>query len=384
MGGGGYGGGGGGGYGGGGGGGYGGGGGSSTSLRDVIDVEAFAEEGMEAGRGAILMRGGMPGDMIILQTPDIHSQIEDLLTTLRKHRNMQVSVDARFLEVKDDALQEFGIQINNFVPHRRHHYMFTDPSNSAPITNPVQPPTAATPTPPPGYVYSGPFLNEGDFINTGTTTGGPGMSMRFSIFDSFHMSGIIKAAQSVSESESVSCPRVTLTNGQLGSVTVGTDITYVGSYTATSGIATPQVSTVHDGVTFDVRPIISADRRYVYLELAPSITSVTIQEFRFAAQSSTTGLDGGSLATNTVLQMPSTFEQSVNTTVCVPDQGLLLLGGLSIRKERTTQQGVPFLSKIPIVKLLFSGNNTTKTRNNLIILVRPEILIQSEKEAEIP
>ena len=45
--------------------------------------------------------------------------------------------------------------------------------------------------------------------------------------------------------------------------------------------------------------------------------------------------------------------------------------------------GIPVLSKIPILGKLFSRRGFTPERTNIIILVKPTIIIQEEREAEL-
>ncbi len=141
---------------------------------------------------------------------------------------------------------------------------------------------------------------------------------------------------------------------------------------------------IDEGTTFNVRPIVSADRKYVYLEVHPIITSVTLLETDFNTVGPVTSGDtGGQVATNTI-QRPQTIKQELSVTVCVPDKGVLMIGGLGKSSEKKTSSGTPILSKIPIIKRLFSSNKIDidiATSGNLIILIKPTILIREEQEA---
>jgi len=62
--------------------------------------------------------------------------------------------------------------------------------------------------------------------------------------------------------------------------------------------------------------------------------------------------------------------------------GTLMIGGLgSINKDNSTT-GIPILSKIPVLKRLFSRDQKSNIKSNLIILLRPTILIKEEQEAK--
>ena len=61
-----------------------------------------------------------------------------------------------------------------------------------------------------------------------------------------------------------------------------------------------------------------------------------------------------------------------------------MIGGLGKSSEKKASSGTPILSKIPIIKRLFSSNKIDREidlRGNLIILIKPTILVREEEEA---
>ena len=81
--------------------------------------------------------------------------------------------------------------------------------------------------------------------------------------------------------------------------------------------------------------------------------------------------------------MPIVDVTQVRTTVSVPDGGTLLLGGETESGETEREAGVPILSKIPFIKRLFTNTGMAKDDRVLLILVKPTIIIQREREAEL-
>jgi len=60
-----------------------------------------------------------------------------------------------------------------------------------------------------------------------------------------------------------------------------------------------------------------------------------------------------------------------------------MIGGLGKSSETRTSKGVPILSKIPIIKRLFSSDVIDRDialTDNLIILIKPTILVREEEE----
>jgi general secretion pathway protein D len=70
------------------------------------------------------------------------------------------------------------------------------------------------------------------------------------------------------------------------------------------------------------------------------------------------------------------------TRVSVPDGGTLLLGGQKIAAEVEKEIGVPVLSKIPVLGRLFGNRSKIKDEKILLILVKPTIILQEERESE--
>jgi type II secretory pathway component GspD/PulD (secretin) len=87
-----------------------------------------------------------------------------------------------------------------------------------------------------------------------------------------------------------------------------------------------------------------------------------------------------SAATQSFIQRPTVTVTRVQTTVTVPDQGTILLGGQRLVTEQEVESGVPVLSKIPVLNRFFSNRITSREEQTLLILLKPTILIQNEEE----
>jgi general secretion pathway protein D len=78
-----------------------------------------------------------------------------------------------------------------------------------------------------------------------------------------------------------------------------------------------------------------------------------------------------------------TNKRELTTSVMVADGGLLILGGLTEEINRESIQGVPGLSRIPLLGNLFKSRNSTKNRRNLMVFLRPIILRDAATEAAV-
>ena len=144
----------------------------------------------------------------------------------------------------------------------------------------------------------------------------------------------------------------------------------------------PSIATVKDGTTFDVRPIVSTDRKHVFLEVHPDITIVEFDSLPFpiAVDVSRGGTEPVIQTFDLTIEQPRVSRQELSVTVDVPDRGTLMIGGLGTTQKTKKTVGTPILSKIPFIKRLFSRDSETVVRTNLIILLKPTILIREEEE----
>jgi type II secretory pathway component GspD/PulD (secretin) len=143
----------------------------------------------------------------------------------------------------------------------------------------------------------------------------------------------------------------------------------------------PTVSVVPEGVQLDVRGVISADRRYVTIDVDTAVATATLNATQTvqAAAGGTGNIPGNGIAAGTI-QLPVVTITRVQTTVTVPDQGTVLLGGQRLVNEYTTETGVPVLSKIPILNRFFTNRVESKEEQTLLVLIKPTVLIQNEEE----
>src|SRR3972149_2275997 len=239
---------------------------SATGGQRSISVSAGQ------GEGSIVARTGQPGDLVVVNSKYVHKQIEDLLASLRSSQNLQVSIEARFIEVTDKFLEEIGSNISK-------------------------------------------FFSKNTSVNTGGGTGeilgetlsGKGLELNYSILNNSMLKGFLSAVQESKDSEILTSPRITLSNTQRGNIAVVKTINYVQSTSVSEGVVTPVIGTVPDGTTFDVRPIVSTDRKYVYLEVAPAVFKVEkIETFEFSTASTSIGTSGNpSIGSSTTkIQLP--------------------------------------------------------------------------------
>lgn len=200
--------------------------------------------------------------------------------------------------------------------------------------------------------------------------------------DDIQVGFLLRAIQADIRSTTLQAPRVTLYNGQRSYISVSTVTTYIADVEPVVAEAAvgwdPTIGAIPVGVTLDVKATVSADRRYVQMDLRPQVADIE----GFDESIVQAAVPNFGIATATI-DLPRVRVQDFKTTVSVPDGGTLLLGGTRQFIEGEAETGVPVLSKIPILKRLFNNRATVRYGNNLLILMRPKILIQAEEEAKL-
>src|SRR5262249_5071106 len=133
-----------------------------------------------------------------------------------------------------------------------------------------------------------------------------------------------------------------------------------------------------------VTPVVSADRRYVRMTLAPTFTALeSFFSVQVPAAVGGSGLGGGAASVNATIQLPQFTVTTVSTTVTVPDGGTVLLGGVKRLQESRTEFGVPVLAKAPLINRLFRNIGIGRQTSSLMLMVTPRIIILEEEEERL-
>mgnify|MGYP006278653637 CR=1 FL=1 len=323
------------------------------------------------------------GNLIIKTTVDNHRDIFALLQQLRETRAIQIAVEARFLLVDENFLEDIGVDFDVFFSPE----LFGEGDYSIPTGIDVDQDSTDLASPSPTSLSPGQFFD----IDAGSLAGSA-MNFGFTAFlDDIQVDLLVNATQANRRAISLTAPRVTFFNGQRAYVLIVTQQSFISDLEPVADAAGFDVTlgVVQEGVVLDVEGTVSADRRYVTLTLRPSLAEIVdIRAIQIIGTSEIGGDGGDGDGDGTVTTFSGTIEApelqltEVRTTVSVPDRGTLLTGGQRIVEEVEIEAGVPVLSKIPVISRLFTNTSTVKDERTLLILVKPTVIVQSELEEE--
>ena len=360
----------------------------SNLIRDTV---GNAEEWVANG-GTVSSLRELNGQLIVKSTSRNHGDIFGLLDDLRETRAIQIHVEARFLLVDQNFLDEFGLDLDLYVPDTGGNFgpitvaqdsfsIAARPSTGLPGSF-LAPTGALLPT------ILNPANAFGALPSTGLAPGGRGLSFGLAYLDDIQLNLLITASQASRRSIALTAPRITFMNGQTAFIYVARQITFISDLEPIpdAGGFDPTLSVISSGVVLSVTGTVSADRRYVTLTVEPSIATL-VQPIRRIPQTALfqQGATAGGQAPppqilSAFIEAPEIEITEARATVSVPDRGTLLMGGQRLVGEIEVEAGVPVLSKIPIIKRFFTNRSKSKDERTLLILVKPTIIIQSEEE----
>ncbi len=322
------------------------------------------------------------GTMVVYQTPEVQAQIKDLLDDLREATGIMVDIQARFLTVQDNFLEDIGLDFRGLgQPGLGTNNFFNDFGASGVQSDLGRDIGQGTDL--------GAFLDDGQdgdirartenlydigLGDPNTITNAGGLAASWSYLNDAELSMVLRAVSKSERIELVTAPRLLVFNTARANIAVLNQVAYVKDFDVeiaqAASIADPIIDVVQDGVVLDVRPVVSADRRFVLMELRPTVATLK----RPIRQQTTTLGSQNSVA----IELPEVDIQRVRTTVPMPDGGTVLLGGLKVSEKQDLRSGIPILNKIPVMRILFERKGSYTSNRKLLILLKANIVIPQE------
>ncbi|MGE3854994.1 MAG: hypothetical protein AB7K09_24900 [Planctomycetota bacterium] len=335
-----------------------------------------------------LINVGPNGTLIARNTPEVLNQVSDLLDDLRQSRGLMVTLEVRVITVRDNFLEEIGIDYRGAggvppgavgpnlttAPLDEFQFGLNLAQVNSNVLNIGRDNSA-------GFYFSNApesevrarleHLFDQALGDPDVMTRAGGASFQLAFLDRVQINAVLRAVKKRERAVLVTAPKVTCFNTQRANITVRNQVAYIEDFNVQAQqnvtIADPVVGTIEDGLVLDVRPVISADRRYVTVELQP-----TIALLKRPLDTLTTTL-GGPGSTPVTIQLPELLVQRIRTTVTVPDGGAFLLGGVRSVNDARQEVGVPLLSELPILGNLFKRQGKSELREDLVIMVKARI-----------
>jgi general secretion pathway protein D len=260
--------------------------------------------------------------IVVYATPRDYAVVEDALRKLDIPPS-QVMIEAAIVEVTLNDELQYGVQ-----------WQFGNGTGKNTTA------LAAGPTPTPSIVPSG-FSQGLNYFYVHNT-----------------IAAALTALETLTKINVVSAPKLMVLNNQTASLQVGDQVpTLAETSVSTIGTNAPVVNSItyrDTGIILKITPRVNSGG-VVLLDISQEVSAVV----------PTTGPQ---------INSPTISTRKVATSVAVQDGETLALGGLISNSVQDRQSGIPYLSRIKILKSLFGTTDTTHDKTELIVLLRPRVV----------
>lgn len=221
----------------------------------------------------------------------------------------------------------------------------TNPSNSTGVTT-------GTLAPEPNI-----SLNSGSINNILSTLNGYGFLNFGKVTSSFYLN--IRALETQGVLKVRSTPMLSSLNGHEASMSIGNTEYYFEETSNTiagnsnQNIVTRTYKSVHADLSITIKPFVSGDEQITL--------DITVTQSDFTGK-----IEPGA--------PPGQVSRTFTSKIRVKNEEMVLLGGLEEKSLSESGRGVPFLSRIPIIKWFFSSRTKTKSKSKLNIFIKPTVI----------
>jgi type IV pilus assembly protein PilQ len=274
--------------------------------------------------------------VMITDYPEVIENIMDRFKEYISEEPVRVRIEARITEVSEEALRELGINWNALFSNARvPQALFGGVGSNLGLD-----PTLSLTSPP----LSNPGLS--------TTPGGIAIfTYQRGLLNALNLR--ISALERIGSVKNIAKPSVLTINGQKATIKQGIQVPFQTAAVGPGGTAVPNIQFKDVVLQLDVTPIVSPDGR-IMMEVELKRDTIGIQ----------------------TPSGPAISTKEVKTKVIVEDGQTIVIGGVIDDQSNITNEGIPRLVRMPLLKYLF-GQERVNTRNSeLLIFITPLLVRQ--------
>ncbi|MBI5779373.1 MAG: hypothetical protein HZA49_07945 [Planctomycetes bacterium] len=324
--------------------------------------------------GVIIRRIGESNKLMVVHTASVQDEITEFLQIIRSFRSAMISVEATFLNTSDNILESLGVELRN-IPRES-------------IPNAPDIPGQANPTA--GLLLGGTrdtrfrtaytFRDQNNQVENALPASAiGGLGLQFAVLGSPRINMLMTALEKTGQGIILDSPRITALNGQRVNVSFLKQRQYIqdGDIQAGAVAYEPVINTYSTGVVLDVKPVMSYDRKFITLNIFPTLLELV------DSRESTLEYEAGTIRTQITIEKPWLSLQRCRTSAEVPDSGALVLGGFETVFQQDITASTPLLDKIPILSAFFKRKIKVEEKRHQFIIVRAKIIELDELEREL-
>lgn len=180
----------------------------------------------------------------------------------------------------------------------------------------------------------------------------------------------LKAIQTDSDFKVISTPSIVAANNQTGRISSGQQIA-VPANSFNGGLNGGQTTNI------EYRDVVLS------LEVIPLVNDEHTVTLQIQLVSQGVGQNRPIGSGENAFEVPDIIQRELVTTVTVPNNQTVVLGGLITEEKSDSRKGIPVLSRIPGIGNFFSTTTEEKNRNELLIFIQPQIIRDKESEVRV-
>lgn len=323
--------------------------------------------GSQDGRAVIVSPGS--GVVLVKAFPAEIRSVENFLRITQLIVERQVMLEAKIIEVALNDSFQTGVNWAKFGGNdRRFSAGVLAPGTTLSGNSSALAGTAATS----GTAGTGLTITPGTAGAIAATALGQGF---FGLaFQSKDFAALVSFLETQGDLQVLSNPRIATLNNQKAVLKVGSDdyfVTNISTSTTTSGTGTVTTPTItlqpfFSGIALDVTPQID-DEGNIILHIHPAVTVVEERSKQ---------VNLGTLGSFT-LPLASSSINETDSIVRVQDGHIVAIGGLMSQEQSNSRDGLPGVSRVPGLGLLFGQKGASNRKRELVILIKSTV-IQNE------
>jgi tetratricopeptide (TPR) repeat protein len=318
----------------------------------------FVDSGIAFPDGAKVIYDRRISRLIVTNTPDNLTKIEQLIHEQLNSPDPQVIIQAKFIEIEQNDLNELSF---NYALSRS-----LGPGETGTASGKLEFDVNNRVTR---------SMSNTNVFSYVTSKNGYDFAMQISAVDQANSTDLLASPRVVTmdgEEASIRMVREVYYPSDWGEATTSTTTSdNSSSYTYIS--PTPEFDEPTElGIVLKVTPKVDMDRRTITLHMNP-----TVQTFMGWTDYSYDVVDPSGLVIHEVLTREIIGERTVDTQVTVYDGETIVLGGIIRDHVQEITDKVPILGDVPLIGRFFQSRGTHSTKKNLLIfltcrLVRPD------------
>ncbi len=288
--------------------------------------------------------------LIITAVEPVYRNIREIIERLDVRR-AQVMIETLIVEVNATEAAEFGVQWQSLSGLDGTGRQFFGGTNfdTAGSNNSII-----------GVSTPGGVANVGPGLNIGVIKG----TINFGGTTLLNLGALAHALETSQKGNILSTPNVLTLDNQQATFLAGQNVPVpTGSYTNTAG--TVGTTTINPFQTYDRQDV------GLTLKVKPQISEGGLVQLQIYQEQS-------AVISTSPTQGPTLSKRAIETTVLVDNGSIVVLGGLISDTGTSNSDGVPILSKIPILGALFRYDTRQRQKTNLMVFLRPYIIRDKE------